>query len=103
MGGDSIEWFTGTIASLAEGPDIKSSAEPAIAAAPVASRLVDEGEIARGGMGAVHKVHDVVILRHAAMKVLGSRERADARLRFLREAQMTGQLDHPNIVPVYDL
>ncbi len=68
-------------------------------------RIDDEGVIGRGGMGEVHRVFDRNIRRFAALKVL-DRELIDdgqARRRFLAEAQITGQLEHPNIVPVYDL
>ena len=63
-------------------------------------RFSDEGEIARGGMGSIRLVFDHRMLRHAAMKVLDSSlaNRQDV-LRFLEEAQITGQLDHPHIVP----
>jgi serine/threonine-protein kinase len=68
-------------------------------------RFEDQGEIARGGMGAVHRVFDRAILRTAAQKRLNSaaQHMPGARARFLEEAQITGQLDHPNIVPVYDI
>ncbi len=71
-----------------------------------------EGEIARGGMGAVLKVWDNDLRRALAMKViLGESERsiddgstAEIRMsRFLEEAQITGQLDHPGVVPVHEL
>jgi eukaryotic-like serine/threonine-protein kinase len=111
--GEQINWYTGTIERLdddtpthvsGEPPSAANAPDPTQAVTAAGLRLVDEGEIARGGMGAVHRVHDVVILRHAAMKVLGGgRDHSDSRVRFLREAQITGQLDHPNIVPVYDL
>jgi len=67
-------------------------------------RLCDEGEIAVGGMGAVRKVFDTILLRHVAMKVMASdlKNDFDARERFLQEAQITAQLEHPNIVPLYD-
>ncbi|MHC5037396.1 MAG: serine/threonine-protein kinase [Planctomycetota bacterium] len=61
------------------------------------------GEIARGGMGAIVKLVDNDIRRPVAMKViLGAdvKERVD---RFVEEAQVTGQLEHPNIVPVHEL
>jgi eukaryotic-like serine/threonine-protein kinase len=69
------------------------------------SRYGDEGRIGRGGMGGVHRVLDRVMLRRSAMKILDQAQRGDSRqvLRFLEEAQITGQLDHPNIVPVYDI
>ncbi len=72
------------------------------------------GEIARGGMGAILKIWDEDLRRTLAMKVvLGKDESAttghtppiDSRTlgRFLEEAQVTGQLDHPGIVPVHEL
>ena len=70
------------------------------------TRLVDRGEIARGGMGSIRRVFDRYIMRYAAVKVLDPQylaHRPDAPGRFLEEAQITGQLDHPNICPVHDL
>ncbi len=59
-------------------------------------------EIARGGMGAISRVYDRDLRRHIAMKVMLDDD--PSRLaRFLEEAQVTGQLDHPNIVPVHEL
>ena len=74
-------------------------------AAPDPKRYEDLGEIARGGMGAVRKLHDRTILRSIAKKQLHESALAvpGAALRFLEEAQITGQLDHPNVVPVYDV
>ncbi len=60
-------------------------------------------EVARGGMGAIYGARDAAIHRSVAMKVmLESRGEADAR-RFIEEAQITGQLEHPGIVPIYEL
>jgi serine/threonine-protein kinase len=63
------------------------------------------GEIARGGMGAVLKGRDPELGRNLALKVLleHHRERADLIDRFVEEAQICGQLQHPGIVPVYEL
>jgi eukaryotic-like serine/threonine-protein kinase len=62
-------------------------------------------EIARGGMGRIVTATDANIDRVVAMKLLirGSEEQLGLQLRFTEEAQITGQLQHPNIVPVYDL
>jgi len=64
-----------------------------------------EGEIARGGMGAILRVWDEDLRRHLAMKVALAAPRTPSRTlaRFLEEAQVTGQLDHPGIVPVHEL
>jgi len=69
------------------------------------NRFHDEGELARGGMGSIHRVFDRAILRTVAEKRLHDSVRLlpGALARFLEEAQITGQLDHPNIVPVYDV
>jgi serine/threonine-protein kinase len=53
-------------------------------------------------MGAVERVFDRVLLRTVAMKTLLSTTLAPEADRFVEEAQITGQLDHPNIVPVYE-
>ena len=60
--------------------------------------------IARGGMGAVLDVKDHCIGRHVAMKVmLKDQQSPEGVLRFIEEAQVTGQLEHPAIVPVHEL
>jgi serine/threonine-protein kinase len=60
--------------------------------------------LARGGFGAVLKATDGSLLRTVAVKVFDPpRATGEAALRFREEAQITGQLDHPNIVPVYQL
>jgi serine/threonine-protein kinase len=69
----------------------------------LAERFEDRGQIARGGMSSVRTVFDRVILREMAMKVLAPERTLDELSRFIEEAQITGQLDHPNIVPVHDI
>ncbi len=63
------------------------------------------GEIARGGMGAVFKARDADLGRDLALKVLLDRHRGDQDVirRFVEEAQIGGQLQHPGIVPVHEL
>jgi serine/threonine-protein kinase len=62
-------------------------------------------EIARGGMGAVLKGRDPELNREVAVKVLleAHRDRPECARRFLEEAQIGGQLQHPGTVPVYEL
>ncbi|MCS6797635.1 MAG: bifunctional serine/threonine-protein kinase/formylglycine-generating enzyme family protein, partial [Myxococcota bacterium] len=61
-------------------------------------------EIGRGGMGRVVLVEDVRLGRAVALKtLLDDRDQARTRRRFLEEARATAQLEHPSIVPVYDL
>jgi eukaryotic-like serine/threonine-protein kinase len=63
------------------------------------------GEIGRGGMGAVLAGRDPALNRSLAVKVLRADRAGDAGMerRFLEEAQICGQLQHPGVVPVYDV
>ncbi|MBI5285439.1 MAG: protein kinase [Chloroflexi bacterium] len=63
------------------------------------------GEIARGGMGVILKGHDTDLGRDVAVKVLSKEmaSRPTVVQRFIEEAQIGGQLQHPGIVPVYEL
>ncbi len=67
-------------------------------------RYVIEGELGRGGMGIVYKAKDTVLDRAVAYKVLPDalKENPQALRNFLREAKSAAQLNHPNIVTVYD-
>jgi serine/threonine-protein kinase len=69
------------------------------------SRLQLLGEIAHGGMGAILKGRDVDIGRDLAVKVLLERhkDKPDLVHRFIEEVQIAGQLQHPGVVPVYEL
>jgi serine/threonine protein kinase len=60
-------------------------------------------EIGRGGMGAVMRANDRQIRREVAVKYLLNQADAAKKARFIEEAQITGQLEHPNIVPVHEL
>ena len=70
-----------------------------------AGKYVVQGELGRGGVGAVHKGHDQDLGRDVAMKFLHDRYKDEPAIlhRFVEEAQIGGQLQHPGIVPVYDL
>jgi len=70
-----------------------------------AGRFELVGEVARGGIGRIDAGEDPVIGRRVAIKTLLPEldEEREAASRFAEEAQITGQLEHPNIVPIYDL
>jgi hypothetical protein len=68
-----------------------------------AERYVLGNEIARGGMGAVLRAIDGDIRREVAVKFLLDQADRQKKLRFVEEAQITGQLEHPNIVPIHEL
>lgn len=61
--------------------------------------------IAEGGMGIVRLADDRNSRRVVAMKILPKYEEANAQdfIRFIEEAQITSQLEHPNIIPLYEL
>ena len=61
------------------------------------------GMIARGGMGVIVDAQEKLLRRKVAMKVMLGIGSQEELVRFIEEAQITGQLEHPNIVPVYEL
>lgn len=81
-----------------------SGAPAAVTPRSTSQRYDMLGEVGRGGMGTVLRVFDRDLRRTVAMKVITER-RVDRRAmaRFVEEAQVTGQLAHPGIVPVHDL
>jgi tRNA A-37 threonylcarbamoyl transferase component Bud32 len=72
---------------------------------PDTPRYRFEAFLGRGGMGEVWRGCDTVLARAVALKVLRERVFGDsqARARFEEEARYVSQLEHPAIVPVYDL
>jgi serine/threonine-protein kinase len=72
---------------------------------PSPPHLVLGRELARGGMGHVHPATDRNLLRHVALKRIDKDYATQTFYRdgFIAEAQITGQLEHPNIVPVHEL
>jgi serine/threonine protein kinase/WD40 repeat protein/tetratricopeptide (TPR) repeat protein len=92
--------------SVAEGPEPitrpKSAEMPKIGSD---SRYQLHGEIARGGMGAVLKGRDTDLGRDLAIKVLldQHKDKPEVVQRFVEEAQIGGQLQHPGIAPIYEL
>jgi serine/threonine-protein kinase len=69
------------------------------------TRYAVRNVIGAGGMGEVRLCADRWIGRNVAMKVVrqGTGSASETRGRFLREARVQGQLEHPSIVPVYDI
>ena len=63
------------------------------------------GFLAEGGLGKVYVAQDTQLDREVVLKQLQPTEgeNDDSLNRFMREAQVTGQLEHPNIVPIYGL
>src|SRR5262245_42145739 len=84
-----------------------------LAMAPSADRNTADRETARGVMGAIYRVFDSTLERQLAMKVIldpkgqpvpASKPSAGTiERRFIAEARITGQLNHPGIVPLHEL
>ncbi len=72
-------------------------------ASPLGYELLDE--IGLGGMGVVYRARDAALDRDVAVKLLSDRYPADAPAaqRFLSEARITGQLQHPGIPAVHQV
>ena len=68
---------------------------------PALQRYEMDEEIGAGGMGRVLEVTDKTLRRSVALKVMHGEDLVE-QSRFALEAQITGQLDHPNVLPVYD-
>jgi predicted ATPase/predicted Ser/Thr protein kinase len=69
----------------------------------IQNRYRIDSELGRGGMGVVYRAHDAVLNRPVAVKVLSATGLGTAgKARLLAEAQAVAQLNHPNIVNVYD-
>ena len=83
-------------------PDSERDEPPASSRLPERYRAV--GRIASGSFGEVRRVHDTVLDRELAMKLLRWEYIDDDRVRarFLAEAQITAKLQHPGIVAVHD-
>jgi serine/threonine-protein kinase len=71
--------------------------------AAVGDHYLIEDELGRGGMACVYRARDLRLNRRVAIKLLppDMAFNAAVKSRFLREAQMSAQLSHPNIVPIY--
>jgi CRP-like cAMP-binding protein/tRNA A-37 threonylcarbamoyl transferase component Bud32 len=82
-----------------------SAAQVAAEKIPSPPHLFLDRELARGAMGHVHPATDRNLLRKVALKRIDKDYATHPFYRdgFIAEAQITGQLEHPNIVPVHEL
>jgi len=58
---------------------------------------------AKGGMGEIWLAEDCDIGRPVALKKMRGKPSGDQQDQFLREAQITGQMEHPGVVPIHEL
>jgi serine/threonine-protein kinase len=84
--------------------DLRQRAEPAPGLPHVRGYEV-QGVLGRGGMSVVYKARHLLLNRPVALKMLlaGPYAAPEERERFLREAEASAGLRHPNIVPLYDV
>ncbi|MGV3619940.1 MAG: serine/threonine-protein kinase [Archangium sp.] len=83
-------------------PSFVDAQVPSLDSLARATQLVRGELIGRGGMGEVHLARDARLGRQLALKTSTTMQ-ADAIQRFVREARVQGQLEHPGIVPVHEL
>jgi serine/threonine-protein kinase len=97
----------GTVVSQAESTHLANEGQPAefAAPAPAGTRYTRTRLHATGGLGQVWLARDTALGREVALKELRPNRTENPVLwqRFLQEAKVTGQLEHPGIVPVYEL
>ncbi|MEM9459484.1 MAG: tetratricopeptide repeat protein [Myxococcota bacterium] len=96
------------MAASSEGPPTLSVSGPRARAVEVAvgttiGRFVIDERIGAGGMGQVFRAHDPQLERAVALKVLHHHTDDQDRVRLSREAQAMAALNHPNIVPIFDV
>ncbi len=99
----------GSLDTVAQPPPLRAPAEAPPLQVERLGRYALQREIGRGAMGVVYLGRDSAIQREVAIKVIplnsecSEAELAEARMRFFREAETAGRLNHPNIVTIYDV
>jgi tRNA A-37 threonylcarbamoyl transferase component Bud32/AAA+ ATPase superfamily predicted ATPase len=88
-----------------DGKTEKVTAPPLIEPEGHIGRFDIRRSLGAGGMGEIFEAYDTDLLRTVAIKVLASKHIEDETMkqRFLREARMASQLNHPNIATIYEI
>lgn len=98
-----LSWVAGATLAQSVGPEPEGV--PARPEGPLGARYEDLGLLGRGGMGEVRRVWDRLLERVVALKILRPELASSPSYcdRFLSEARVVAALQHPGIVPLYDL
>ncbi len=91
---------SGGAKGASEAPDARVTA--AIGMGERVGRYEVEELLGRGGMAAVYRAFDPAANRHVALKVLSATAPPDDVVRFQREVQVQGNIQHPHIMPIFD-
>ncbi len=96
---------TEVTSSGVRGPEAASPASRAGVPPNVAERYVLLENFAHGGLGNLWRAEDTAIRREVAFKELLPKALKESAMvdRFMEEAQISGQLEHPGIIPIYDV
>ena len=98
---DPYAYGSGTTENKQKDPTVANLARMS----QLTDRYVELGQLGAGGMGRVLRVKDLLLNRVLAMKVVHDHllnDEANVH-RFIHEAQVGAQLQHPNILPIHDL
>ena len=99
-----LEVSLGRLAATVNGPDVTASLS-AGGSSTIGGRFRILRPHARGGQGEVFVARDTELNREVALKQIQARcaDHPESRSRFLLEAEVTGSLEHPGVIPVYGL
>jgi serine/threonine protein kinase len=99
-----LSLFNATLISQSPANGAKSENATPVNLSTKDARFEVIDQLGEGGMGAVFRVRDRDIEREVAFKTLRESNASETfRARFIKECRITGQLEHPNIVPVHDV
>jgi Tol biopolymer transport system component len=99
---DRLDGFLETPAFLLAIPELAAEGVPLEPGAMLGPYRITE-PLASGGMGTVYRAMDVRLDRPVAVKVLSRASDGEPGQRLFLEARLTAQLDHPNVVRLYDV
>lgn len=83
--------------------ELKEFSEPSVLVRTNVDRYEEVSEFAHGGVKSIIKTKDLLTKREVAKAVMRNEQSEEGREQFLREAVINSMLEHPNIMPVYDI